>query len=138
MNPRTLLQQLMDRDGLNTSSLAALLNNATKQSQIHRYLSGEAKEPRRSTLAPIAAHFRIPLDALYDPSVAEMTATQKQLDVLGMEKSKAAQGDTANPSPKLSQNAMALALMYDNLPNDGPLRIERMRAAINALLGLDR
>ena len=134
MEPRELLQQLMDRDGLNSSSLAARLGNATTQPQIHKFLSGKAKEPKRSTLAPIATHFRIPLDALYDPAVAELAAKQKQLIATGEPPVPA----NVQASPKLSQNAMALALMYDNLPVGEPLRVKRMRAAIDALLGLER
>jgi len=46
--------------------------------------------------------------------------------------------EPAKTEMTLSQNAMALALMYDNLANDPALRIRRMRAAIDALLGLER
>lgn len=46
--------------------------------------------------------------------------------------------EQAKPASTLSQNAMALALMYDNLPNDAALRTKRMRAAIDALLGIER
>lgn len=138
MEPRELLQLLMDRDGLNSSSLAVRINHATTQPQIHKFLSGKAKEPKRSTLAPIAMHFRIPLDALYDSAVAEEIAKQKQL--IGPNGLPPVQDSVGKnePAPKYSQNAIALALMYDNLPNDDALRTRRLRGAIDALLGLER
>ena len=138
MEPRELLQLLMDRDELNSSSLAVRINHATTQPQIHKFLSGKAKEPKRSTLAPIAMHFRIPLDALYDSATAEEIAKQKKL--VGLEGLPPVPdgGEKDESTQKYSRNAIALALMYDNLPNDDALRTRRMRAAIDALLGLER
>ena len=105
MEPRELLQQLMDRDGLNSSSLAARLGNATTQPQIHKFLSGKAKEPKRSTLAPIATHFRIPLDALYDPIIADVAAKQKNLTAEGV--------GNVKPVPR---DINALTKIYNRVP----------------------
>lgn len=139
MEPRELLQLLMERDGVNSNSLAARLDNATTQPQIHKYLSGKAKEPRRATLAPVAAHFRIPLDALYDPLIADAVAKEKQLISPSADD---VQVDMANAvvqtTKPLSELATALALMYDNLPNDETLRTARLRKAVDALLGIER
>lgn len=120
MEPRELLQQLMDRDGLNSSSLAVRLNNATTQPQIHKFLSGVSKEPRRSTLAPIAAHFRIPLDALYDRGIAEITAKQKQL--IGVESNSQPPGDIR-----------ALQKIYERVPHNR--KTDAAHAAMVAMLG---
>ena len=70
MPKNELLQWLLDRDGLNTNSLSAAVKGASTQSQIHRFLHGVAKEPKRSTLAPIADFFGVPLDAFYYPELA--------------------------------------------------------------------
>lgn len=70
MEPRELLRKLMERDGLNPNSLAKKTNGRTKQPQIFRFLSGEAKEPKRSTLEPVAEVFGIEVDALFDRRVA--------------------------------------------------------------------
>lgn len=80
MEPRELLRQLMKAHGLNSNSLAAKTNGKTKQPQIHRFLSGEAKEPKRSTLEPIALYFKIPVDALFDKRIASEVARQKFTD----------------------------------------------------------
>lgn len=74
MNPRDLLQKLMDKHGLNPNSLSRKTHGKTKQPQIYRFLNGEAKEPKRSTLEPVAAFFGIEVDALFDRRVAEATA----------------------------------------------------------------
>lgn len=74
MEPRDLLRKLMTRDGLNPNSLAKRTNGRTKQPQIFRFLSGEAKEPKRSTLEPVAEVFGIEVDALFDRRVAAQVA----------------------------------------------------------------
>lgn len=70
MDPREFLRQLMELRGYNPTSLAAAVRNATKQPQIHRFLSGEASEPRRTTLQPIADHFKVDVEAFYSPRKA--------------------------------------------------------------------
>jgi hypothetical protein len=80
MDPRTLLQLLMDRAGENPHSLSAKLNGKPGQPRIHDFVKGDTKEPRRSTLEPIARHYRIPIDALSDPRVAAAEARRLGLD----------------------------------------------------------
>lgn len=70
MDPRHLLQALLARDNETPTSLARKLQNATTQPQIHKFLRGQSKEPRRATLQPVASHFNVPLDAFYDSDVA--------------------------------------------------------------------
>lgn len=60
----------MERDGDNPNSLAAKLNQKTKQPQIYKFLEGIAREPRRSTLQPVADHYGISVEAFYDPKLA--------------------------------------------------------------------
>lgn len=62
MEGPVLLQALMDRDGLNSNSLATRLRNKSMQSHVYRYLKGVAKDPKRETLRPIAEHFGVPLN----------------------------------------------------------------------------
>lgn len=73
MKPRELLRNLMNLEGLNPTSLARRTGDRTKQPQIHRFLTGEAREPKRSTLQPVADYFHIPVDALFDEQVATAT-----------------------------------------------------------------
>jgi transcriptional regulator with XRE-family HTH domain len=79
MHGSELLKALMDRDGLNSNSLAVKLRNKSLQSHVYRYLKGVAKEPKIETLRPIAEHFDVPLAAFYDSALAEQVAVERGL-----------------------------------------------------------
>lgn len=66
----------MDTKELNPNSLAKALNNKPPQPQIYRFLEGISKEPKRSTLEPIAAFFKVPVDAFFDTSIAQSVARE--------------------------------------------------------------
>lgn len=70
MEPRKLLQELMNRAGDNTNSLAAKLHGAVKQPQIYKFLHGQVKEPKRSNMQPVADYYKVPVDAFYDHGIA--------------------------------------------------------------------
>lgn len=70
MDPKELLLALMKRDGDNPNSLAGKLKQKTKQPQIHKFVKGTAKEPKRSTLEPVADHYGISVEAFYDANLA--------------------------------------------------------------------
>jgi transcriptional regulator with XRE-family HTH domain len=79
MDPRELLRLLMAERGLNSNSLSRATGNATKQPQIHRFLTGEAREPKRSTLAPIAEVLGVPVDCFFSEDAAEQVAAERNL-----------------------------------------------------------
>lgn len=70
MTPQAFLKALMARDGLNSNSLSRKTNGKTTQPQIHRFLNSQVKEPKRSTLRPVADFFKVPVDAFFDEAVA--------------------------------------------------------------------
>lgn len=70
MDPVDFLKELMRRSGDNPNSLAVKLNNKTKQPQIYKFLEGIAKEPRRSTLQPVADFYKVAIEAFYSPEIA--------------------------------------------------------------------
>lgn len=70
MKTRELLAALMEKNGENPYSLSIKLKNAVKQPQIYRFVTGIAREPRRSTMQPIADHYGIPVEAFYDEQLA--------------------------------------------------------------------
>lgn len=72
MEPRKFFDALMRAKGYNPTSLSRATGGRTKQSQIVRYISGEALEPRRSTLAPAAKVLGVPVDAFFDRSEADL------------------------------------------------------------------
>lgn len=69
-----LLRLLMEKRGLNANSLADMLRDRSKQSQIQRYLAGNTKSPRPGTLEPIAKFFGIGIEAFYQPVIAREIA----------------------------------------------------------------
>lgn len=79
MDGSELLKALMDRDGLNSNSLAVKLRNKSMQSHVYRYLKGIAKQPKLDTLRPIADHFGVPVAAFYDSALAEQVAAEQGL-----------------------------------------------------------
>ena len=79
MDGSELLKALMDRDGLNSNSLAVKLRNKSMQSHVYRYLKGIAKQPKLDTLRPIADHFGVPVAAFYDSTLAEQVAAEQGL-----------------------------------------------------------
>lgn len=93
----------MDRDGLNSNSLAMRLRNKSMQSHVYRYLKGVAKDPKRETLRPIAEHFGVPLAAFYDASLADQVAAEQGLV--------AGSPATKPPRPEADQLADALDVL---------------------------
>lgn len=80
MDPRELLRALMTREGVNPHSLSQKLKNRTTQPQLHKFLTGVSKEPRRATLQPVADHYDVPVEAFYDAALASQTARRLRLD----------------------------------------------------------
>lgn len=76
MNPRELLRSLMEKEGLNPNRLSSMTKGATKQPQIHRFVTGESKEPKRSTLEPVAKVFGISVEAFFDSKAADLAWEQ--------------------------------------------------------------
>lgn len=78
MEPRELLQWLLDEHNLRANTLADRLRTSgkyekpTTQPQISKYLNGKVAEPKRETLGPVADYFKIPLESLYDRALAEV------------------------------------------------------------------
>ncbi len=73
MTPQDLLRELMRRSGDNPNSLSNRVQNRTKQPQIYKFLEGISKEPKRSTLEPIADFYSVPVEAFYDADLARET-----------------------------------------------------------------
>ena len=125
MEPRLLLQWLLDRDGDNSNSLAKKLKNATTQPQIHKFLSGKAKQPRHSTLEPVATHYGIPINALYSEEEAERVMGLLQSGVNPPDKKVQ---PVAQPSqvPFVPDQCAAIMSMLSTLPDDPVIRWQVM------------
>lgn len=72
MKTTELLQELMHKSGLTGLALAkALVEEGVTQATISRFLTGKTKEPKRSSLAPVADYFGISVEAFFDEALAE-------------------------------------------------------------------
>jgi len=69
----------MYRDGITTSALAREVKRPKLQPQIHRLRAGKVKNPRYSTIEPLAAHWGVPVEAFWDEAVATKVAKQLAL-----------------------------------------------------------
>ncbi|QHI99343.1 hypothetical protein GT347_15980 [Xylophilus rhododendri] len=74
MDGHFLLKLLLDAEGLNPNSLAAKAEGV-HQPTIAKYLNKQVREPRRTSMAPVAKFFGIPVEAFYDPDVADWVAS---------------------------------------------------------------
>lgn len=74
MEGRQLLKLLLEQKELTANGLAVALKGATKQPQIHKFLTGAAREPRRSTLQPVADYLGVQVEAFYDEDLALQVA----------------------------------------------------------------
>jgi hypothetical protein len=79
MDGRQLLKALMAHAGENPNSLADALKARTLQSQIQRFVDGKTKNPRWSTLEPVAKHYGLKVEAFLDDDAAEAVAVARGL-----------------------------------------------------------
>lgn len=76
MSGKKLLVELMRLAKENPNSIANKLDKRTLQSQLQRFLDGYTKEPKRSTLLPVAEHYGISVEAFFDEELAETLLKQ--------------------------------------------------------------
>lgn len=77
MDGRQLLKALMQAAGENPNSLADALGARTLQSQIARFIDGRTRNPRWSTLEPVARHYGVKVEAFLDDEAAEAVAAAR-------------------------------------------------------------
>lgn len=73
MKPKDILQALLDQKGENPLSLSK--KTRVPQPTLFRLLSGDTKEPRRSTLLPIAKHYGFPVEAFFAGKPIDFTSS---------------------------------------------------------------
>jgi hypothetical protein len=76
MTPQALLNALMERDGLNPTSLAKKVKKPSLQSNIHKFLTNTGMQPRPATMQPVADAFSVDIRAFYDERVATQEAVR--------------------------------------------------------------
>jgi hypothetical protein len=120
VKPYQLIAALMARAKLGSLPLAKRMNRPELQSQIYRFSHGDVASPERTTAAPLAEFFGLPIDAIYDEKLA--TAIAKERGIVAMPPAEpAARKRTSRPSGP-SDEAMKIARLYDKLDD-----VERQR-----------
>lgn len=77
MKTRDLLRELLHRSNLKAAGLAERLKDeGVTQPQLSRFLGEKTREPKRSTLAPVADYYGISVDAFFDEDLAERLLAQ--------------------------------------------------------------
>lgn len=79
MNGPELLKALLAAAGDNPYRVATRLKNPPLQSYASKFIAGKVKEPRRDSLRPLAEYYRVPLEAFYDPALADQVAAERRL-----------------------------------------------------------
>lgn len=79
MNGPELLKALLAAAGDNPYRVATRLKNPPLQSYASKFIAGKVKEPRRDSLRPLAEYYRVPLEAFYDPALADEVAVERNL-----------------------------------------------------------
>lgn len=127
MNGRQLLKALMNAAGENPNSLADALGARTLQSQIARFVDGRTRNPRWSTLEPVARHYGVKVEAFLDDEAAETVAIARGFlkaepgGEAGMAASPAPTPIRVAPRP-LSVHELVLQLGKALIPFDPPAR----------------
>jgi hypothetical protein len=70
MSPKEIIKQLIEARGETTTSVVSKTKPKMVQSTLHRYLESSTKEPRRSTMQPLADFLGVPVEAFFDASIA--------------------------------------------------------------------
>lgn len=70
MDPHRLIARLV-QDAGGALPVAKAMGKPTFQGTLHKICAGGVASPKRDSAQRIADHFKIPVDALYDPQVAD-------------------------------------------------------------------
>lgn len=104
MNPPEFLQAVMDRAGENPNSLAK--KSRATQSTIQRFLAGDTKEPRKSTMEKVARFLGVPAEAFFSDPIRRKEAIR-----LGLVESGVGQDTPGEPSVEYVGSAPAQRLV---------------------------
>ena len=123
----------MERDGLNPTSLSRRLDGNPSQPQIHKFLSGTVREPKREMLKPIADFYKITIDALYldeiSTAIGENLKSGKPL-MTGIK-------EIQESKSGFSLEAERIAELFDMIPaHDTVRRAQAHAAASSAILAV--
>ena len=119
MKTRELFRELLFRSNLNASGLAEKLKDqGTQQAQLSRFSSGITKEPKRSTLLPVADYYGISVEAFFNEELAAQILKQIETGEFVVKRHRAnpVAGESAQfPLRNLKQLAEAVDLIAERI-----------------------
>jgi len=127
VKPHELIAALMAKEG-GSLPLARKMGKPKLQPSLHRFAAGGVDSPAMTTAKPLAAYFKLPLDAIYD----EKTATQiaKERGVVALPP----RPPSTPRRPRASGSAARLMQRLSELEDDDL----REQAAQTALAAIER
>ena len=100
-----LLQELLYRAKLNANGLVSHLHEeGVTQASLSRFMSGKTKEPRRTTMLPVANFFGINIESFYNEELAEQLLQQLQSGAIKL--GRPANRHTATPTTNTETAAL--------------------------------
>lgn len=79
MEPHELIDRLVKGSGKSALQIATEMRGATFQGTLHKFMSGNVRNPQRATAEVVARYFNLPTDALYDAKLATKIARERGL-----------------------------------------------------------
>jgi transcriptional regulator with XRE-family HTH domain len=105
-----LLTELLHRSGEKPASLAKRLSDqGVRQPQLSRYLSGKTKEPKLSTLAPIAEYYGVSAQAFFDEALASQLLQQIKSGEFVVQRNLRRRNTSGTNTPESSRPAVGVA-----------------------------
>jgi transcriptional regulator with XRE-family HTH domain len=127
MNGPELLKALLADSGENPYRIATRLKNPPLQSYVSKFITGKVKEPRRDSLRPVADYYGVPLEAFYDPVLADQVAVDRGLIVKqGGPRSK----PLSSPPPTLARALEVLTKVLQGADESVLLAVKPLLAAM--------
>lgn len=139
MQPHELIRELVHRAG-GELRVAKAMHNAAFQGTLHKLCHGNVRSPKRETAERIAAHFDLPVDALYDAAVATRIYAERfggpaVTQPPALYRVRAPAPPAAPVPPPLSAGAETLGRLYDSMSEEEQHRLRLLlwvvRPAIN-------
>lgn len=123
VEPFRVVAELVARAG-GASRVAAAMKGPNIQPTLHKFCSGRVASPQRRTAERIAAHFGIPVDALYSSDAALKVAHERGLNI------------PTETSSKRPGHAPMAALKAEEPTRDYRQRDHTLEAAISTIAQL--
>lgn len=82
VKPYLLIAALMRQQNTGPLPVAKAIGQVKLQSHFQKFKSGQVDEPARTTAAPLAKYFDIPIEAIYDEKIAGQIARERGLVAL--------------------------------------------------------